>query len=76
MIPPTQRRYLSSTVSTASSWLRSGLQMGGKGLWLVSTSVMLLGVPWALAYADEQQMAEMEKEMQAQRTASEVSGST
>ena len=50
--------------------------MGGKGLWLVSTSVMLLGVPWALAYADEQQMAEMEKEMQAQRTASEVSGST
>ena len=60
-------------MSTASSWLRSGLQLGGKGLWLVSTSVMLLGVPWALAYADEQQMMEMEKEMQAQRVANEVS---
>ena len=73
MIPPSQRRYISSSVSTASSWLRSGLQLGGKGLWLVSTSVMLLSVPWALAYAEEQQMAEMEKEMQAQKAASEVS---
>ena len=35
---------------------------------------MLLSVPWALAYAEEQQMAEMEKEMQAQKAASEVSG--
>lgn len=76
MIPPAQRRSISSSVSTASSWLRSGLQLGGKGLWLVSTSVMLLSVPWALAYAEEQQMAEMEKEMQAQKAASEVSLTT
>jgi len=46
--------------------------MGGKTLWVVSTSALLLGVPWALAYAEEQQMAEMEREMKMQQSANEV----
>jgi len=47
--------------------------MGGKTLWVVSTSALLLGVPWALAYAEEQQMVEMEREMKMQQSANEVS---
>jgi import receptor subunit TOM22 len=45
-------------------------------LWVVSTSVLLAVVPWALAYAEDQQMAEMEREMKMQQSASEVSYSS
>ncbi len=74
MISPRNRRLLSSTISSASSWFKSGVVFGGKALWVVSTSALLLGVPWALAYAEEQQMVEMEREMKQQQIANEVSG--
>jgi import receptor subunit TOM22 len=72
MLPPTQRRFIASTASTTTSWVKSGLTFSGKALWVVSTSLLLLGVPWALAYAEEQQMIEMEKEMQMQQQASNL----
>jgi len=34
--------------------------------------VLLLGVPWALAFAEEQQVVDMEKEMRARELGSEV----
>ncbi|KAG4419478.1 hypothetical protein IFR04_007352 [Cadophora malorum] len=63
MVPPTTRSYISNKVETTTSWIKSGLMFSGKTLWVVSTSALLLGVPWALAFAEEQQMVEMEKEM-------------
>jgi import receptor subunit TOM22 len=39
----------------------------------VSTSALLLGVPWALAYSEEQMMVEQERqELMAQRAQNEV----
>jgi len=73
IVPPTYRKHLSNTLSTTSSWVQTTLNYGGKTLWVVSTSVLLLGVPWALAFAEEQQMAEMEREMKMQQSANEVS---
>lgn len=72
IVPPTQRKFLSNTVSSASSWLSSGLKLSGQTLWVISTSALLLGVPWALAFAEEQQLAEMEREMKMQQSANEV----
>lgn len=72
MVPPQQRKFLSNTFSTASSWITSSLRFSGKTLWVVSTSALLLGVPWALAFAEEQQLAEMEREMKMQQSANEV----
>lgn len=72
IVPASTRRKITSTVSTTSSWLKSGLLLGGKTLWVVSTSALLLGVPWALAYSEEQQMVEMEREMKMQQSASEI----
>jgi len=72
IVPASARRKITSTVSTTSSWLKSGLLLGGKTLWVVSTSALLLGVPWALAYSEEQQMVEMEREMKMQQSASEI----
>jgi hypothetical protein len=73
MLPPSQRKFLNNTVESSSAWLKTGLSFGGKALWIVSTSVLLAVVPWALAYAEDQQMAEMEREMKMQQSASEVS---
>jgi import receptor subunit TOM22 len=42
-------------------------------LWVVSTSALLMGVPWALAYSEEQMVMEQEREMQMQQRANEVS---
>ncbi|KAF2838450.1 mitochondrial import translocase, subunit Tom22, partial [Patellaria atrata CBS 101060] len=72
IIPPSQRRFLTSTYSSASGWLKSGVLTTGKALWVLSTSALLLGVPWALAYAEEQQMVEMEREMKLQQSANDV----
>ncbi|KAF2743460.1 mitochondrial import translocase, subunit Tom22 [Sporormia fimetaria CBS 119925] len=71
MLSPHTRRSLSSKYNTASSVLKTGLSWGGKTLWVVSTSMLLIAVPWALAYSEEQMLAEQEREMQMQQRANE-----
>ena len=39
---------------------------------MLSTSALLLGVPWALAFAEEQQMVEMEREMKMREVGGQV----
>jgi import receptor subunit TOM22 len=53
-------------VKSAGSW-------GGKGMWVLSTSALMVGVPWALAFVEEQQVLEMEREQRAREGAGEVS---
>ena len=72
MLPPSQRRLITNTATTTTSWLKAGALFSGKALWVVSTSLLLLGVPWALAYGEEQQMMEMEREMQMQQQANSM----
>jgi len=72
IIPPTTRSSISNAVSTTTDYFKSGLLFSGKTLWVVSTSALLLGVPWALAFAEEQQMVEMEKEMRMREAGSEM----
>jgi mitochondrial import receptor subunit TOM22 len=73
IVPPAYRKNIASATSTGYSWASRALSLGGKTLWVVSTSALLLGVPWALAFGEEQQVQEMEREMQMQRNANEVS---
>jgi import receptor subunit TOM22 len=73
IIPASTRRSINSKVSTTTSWLKSGVVLGGKSLWVISTSVLLVVVPWALAYSEEQMMVEQEREMAMQQKANEVS---
>ena len=42
-------------------------------MWVVSTSALLLGVPYALSIAEEQQVVEMEKEQKMREMGNEVS---
>ncbi|KAI1125043.1 mitochondrial outer membrane translocase complex, subunit Tom22 [Nemania abortiva] len=63
IISPQTRGYINNTVSTAGNAVKSVLSFGGKTLWVISSSALLLGIPWALAWSEEQQVLEMEKEM-------------
>jgi len=72
MIPPTTRSYIVNKFDITTSWVKSSFWFGGKTLWVVSTSALLLGVPWALAFAEEQQMVEMEKEMRMREMGGEL----
>ena len=72
IIPPNYRKSLESVASTGYSWANKAMSLSGKTLWVVSTSALLLGVPWALAFSEEQQVQEMEREMRMQQSANEV----
>ncbi|KAL1637739.1 mitochondrial import receptor subunit Tom22 [Diplodia intermedia] len=72
IVPAHQRRFAAKSYGNVSSWLGTGLRVGAKCLWVVGSSALLLGVPWALAYAEEQQMIEMEREMKMQQSANEL----
>jgi mitochondrial import receptor subunit TOM22 len=40
----------------------TGVTFGGKGVWVILTSVMLLGIPFALALSEEQALVEAERQ--------------
>lgn len=72
MVPPTYRKHAVNAASTGYDWAVRGATFSGKALWVISTSALLLGVPWALAFSEEQQVQEMEREMRMQQGANEV----
>ncbi|KAK6350161.1 hypothetical protein TWF696_006405 [Orbilia brochopaga] len=72
IIPPGRRAQLSRSFNGTYSFVSSGLLLGGKTLWVLSTSALMLGVPYVLAWQEEQQLLEMEKEMQMQQNLNEL----
>ncbi|OKL55890.1 hypothetical protein UA08_08940 [Talaromyces atroroseus] len=72
MIPPQSRRRIVGTVSSLTSFTKSTFSFSGKALWVISTSAFLLGVPWALAFAEEEQYVQMEREQGMMRGANEM----
>ena len=72
MIPPSARRQFTSSISCITSFTKSSVLFSGKALWVISTTAFLLGVPWALAYAEEEQYVQLEREQGMIRGANEV----
>jgi len=72
IIPPRQRALLTNTYSTASDLVTQGLSFGGKALWVISTSTLLVMLPWAMAYGDEQMLQAEEEKLRQQQTASDI----
>lgn len=64
VVPPNYRNIIASTFSDAYSLAQSTVKFGGKSLWVLTSSAMLLGVPLSLCTLAEQQLVEMEKGMQ------------
>ncbi|KAJ5332388.1 Mitochondrial outer membrane translocase complex subunit Tom22 [Penicillium brevicompactum] len=59
---PSARRTVSDSISSVTSLTKATFSFSGKALWVISTSAFLLGVPFALAYAEEEQYIQMERE--------------
>lgn len=47
------------------SLTKSTATWGGKGLWVLSTGALMMMVPFAIAFVEEQQIVEQEREMKA-----------
>lgn len=63
VIPPYYRDSVASSFGSVKSLIQSAGKLGGKSLWVISSSTLLLGVPLSLCILSEQQLAEMEKGM-------------
>jgi len=61
IISPRARAQIASTTSSIYSITGSAITYGGKGLWILATSAFLLGIPYALALGQEQEIVEEEK---------------
>lgn len=64
MIAPQTRAKIANITSTVTSATSKGVLFGGKGLWVICTSVLLFGLPYALAFQDEQMVQEEERQRQ------------
>ncbi|KAK5200033.1 mitochondrial import receptor subunit Tom22 [Exophiala xenobiotica] len=64
IVPPKARAKISSVTSSLYSATSTTVNYSGKGLWVLATSILLLGIPYALALGDEQQFIEEEKQRQ------------
>lgn len=62
IIPPKTRARISSASSSLYSAANTTVNYGGKSLWVIATSILLLGIPYALALGEEQQYMEEERQ--------------
>jgi mitochondrial import receptor subunit TOM22 len=62
IIPATTRGWISHRVGLSANFTRTALWFGARAFYVVSTSALLIGVPFALAYAEDQNLAAMEQE--------------
>lgn len=72
MVSPTTRRKISDICNTVSSYTRSGLWLGAKGVYALSVTTLFIGVPFSLLVADDMMLAEQEKEMRMREMGNEV----
>ncbi|KAG8530452.1 uncharacterized protein KY384_004954 [Bacidia gigantensis] len=71
MVSPSTRRKVTSTWDRSFSVAKISASYTGKFAWALTTSALLVMVPFALAFLEEQQINEQEKEMKAQEAARE-----
>lgn len=62
MIHPTTRAWLQQRVQATTRVLKTGLFFVGSAAWTISASALLVGAPFAILWAEEQQMIAMEQE--------------
>jgi import receptor subunit TOM22 len=73
IIPPSTRQRIFARVSKASSYASVGLLVTGKVAWVVTTTALLVGLPYALAVEDEMRISQQERDMMSQQQGNPVS---
>ncbi|KAL2105223.1 hypothetical protein VUR80DRAFT_8741 [Thermomyces stellatus] len=72
IVPPTTRGWISSKASAVAGFGSSTFWFAGKALWFVSSTALLLGVPFAICATEEQQVMAMEQEYKMREVGSEA----
>ena len=72
MIPAHHRDTIARTLSSASSYGKMAAFIGGKAAYIFVTSVLMLGIPYALSLEEDKLISEQERQMQLQQGMSEV----
>ena len=72
IIPAHQRDFITRTVSKTFSYGNMATFIGGKAIYIIMTSILMAGIPFALTLEEERMISEQEKQMQMQQGMSEV----
>ena len=62
IIPPSTRLAISARLSAFSQYGTIGLLYSGKALWVISTTMLLWGLPYSLAAEDEMRIQQQERD--------------
>ncbi|KAK4241905.1 mitochondrial import receptor subunit Tom22-domain-containing protein [Achaetomium macrosporum] len=72
MVPATARGWMYHKYERTTSAVKSALSFAGRAAWTISVSALLVGVPFALAYGEDQNFAAMEQEQRMRELGGEV----
>ena len=72
IVPPPTRAKLSSIVGTGKTKIASLALFGGKSLWAITSSLLLLGIPFMMAIETEAQAQEEEKALAMQTSGNDA----
>jgi import receptor subunit TOM22 len=72
IVPLKHRTRISNSVSTLTSWGKTGATFVGKSAWVITTSMFLLVLPLALEIEKEQALVAYENEAMQQQGAQQV----
>lgn len=72
IVPPTTRAWVGDKVDACTSAVKATLLFAGRAAWAVSVSALLVGVPFALAYGEDQNLMAMEQEERMRAVGSEM----
>lgn len=62
IVPPTTRGWIGAQVNTGSQAVQATWYYGSRTLWVVCATALMIGVPLATCWAEDQQIEGMERE--------------
>ncbi|KAL5598677.1 hypothetical protein BROUX41_003410 [Berkeleyomyces rouxiae] len=72
IIPPATRAWWAARASATTETTTALASTAGRGLWALSSTVIFLGVPFALCWMEEQQVLAMEQEFKMREQGDEM----
>lgn len=72
IVPPTMRGWLYGRYQLGSRIVRTSLFFLGRTAWTISVSALLVGIPFALCWAEEQNMIALEQEQRMREMGGEL----
>jgi len=67
IIPPSTRRSITQKINTITGYSGITLLWGGRAAWVLTTTMLLWGLPYSLAVEDEMRVIQQERDMSSQQ---------